>query len=138
MKTIERLAEFFYGYFIDLKHELFQIDNCHATCLLFLLIVSFLTVIIYYFVVDSNARNATPKNYLLSALMGYVILVAITFLGLATITSKDVFVTDIFIICGVNIIYFVLLFEIWSLIFKGMSKNSKNIDFISVIFNKNI
>ena len=138
MQTIERFADFFYG-FVTFKDNLFSEYECHAVCFLFLIGVSLVFTLVYYFFIDSNARNATPKNYLSVSIMGYFALVAINYLGLATIAHENVLIkTDILLICLADIIYYILLFELWSLVFKGLSKNSKNIDFISILFNKNI
>ncbi|MBE6267405.1 MAG: hypothetical protein E7092_00180 [Bacteroidales bacterium] len=143
METIRRFAEFFYGFCVDMKLKLFtpapQGDDGLAWLLIFLLGSSALFAAIYYFGVERDARNATPKNYLSLYIAGYLTLVAVNFVGLASIAKDgELPLVDIFYVSLIDIIYYSILFEIHSLWMKGLSKNSKCIDIISILFNKNI
>lgn len=120
--------------------EVFSPQGGHGMeyCLFFLLGISLVFTLVYYFGVASNIRQATPKNYLLTMVMGYIVLVAVNYLGIATLFSNDALTTfNLVKISLIDVVYYVVLFEVFSLIFKNMSKAS-GVDIISILFNKNV
>ena len=91
-------------------------------CLWFLIIVSFLTAAIFYFGIAKNIQNATKKNYLSTYVMGYICLVAINYVGMQLIVDANVLTSfNMVKVCLVDILYYTILFEVASLIFKQFS-----------------
>ncbi len=145
-ESIDRLGGAFYGWLIDPTEELWKevfssAEKGHgmAWCFIFMVGTALLFTLIYYFGVDSNAKNATPKNYLMVFVMGYITLVAVNYMGLTSITGEDVYTTfNLLKITLFDVICYTLVFELFSLLFKGASKFSTSIDLVSILFNKNI
>lgn len=140
-KLTERISSFLYNWQVDATEDNFvnvfgHEGNGLEFCLFFLLGVSIAFALIFYFVMAKNVSNATPKNYLLMMLMGYIVLVATNYLGFATIYGNEVLSSpNLVMISVVDLLYYVILFEVWSWTFKGMS-NASNISLISILFNK--
>ncbi len=140
-KLTERISSFLYNWQVDATENNFVEVFGHEGhglefCLFFLLGVSLVFAIIFYLVIAKNVNNATPKNYFLMMLMGYIVLVATNYLGFATIYGNEVISsTNLLKVSVVDILYYVVLFEAWSWVFKGMS-NASNISLISILFNK--
>jgi hypothetical protein len=140
-KLTERISSFLYNWQIDATENNFVEIFGHEGhglefCLFFLLGVSLAFALIFYFVMAKNVSNATPKNYLLMMLMGYIVLVATNYLGFATIYGNEVLSSpNLVMISVVDLLYYVILFEAFSWTFKGMS-NASNISLISILFNK--
>lgn len=148
-ESIDKLGKFFYNTIgpVDPNEELFNIvfssgKDCYhgmAWCFIFMVGAALLSSAFYYFFVDSDAKKATPKNYLMVFVMGYILLVAVNYLGITSISGEDAYTTlNLLYITLVDIIYYTIVFELFSLFFKGFSKYSTSIDLISVLFNKNI
>lgn len=141
----ERLASIMYGWTMDATESSFDqvFDSANAGygmeyCLFFLLGVSLLSTLTFYFGISSNIRNSTPKNYLLTMIIGYLVLVGANYLGIASIYGNEAIESfNLVKICLMDIFYFVVLYEIFSLVFKGFS-NASWIDLISILFNKKI
>lgn len=107
-------------------------------CFLFLFGVSLVFTLIFYFGMATNVNNATPKNYLLTMLMGYIVLVATNYFGFATIFGNECISSmNLLKVSLIDILYYAILFELFSLAFKNMS-NASNIDLISILFNKKL
>ena len=140
----ERLSSFMYGWMMDATEESYnevlssQGGHGMEYCLFFLLGISLVFTLIYYFGVAADIRHATPKNYLLTMVMGYIVLAAVNYLGIATLFSNDALASfNLVKITLIDIVYYIVLFEVFSLMFKNMSKAS-GVDFISILFNKNV
>ena len=94
----------------------------------FLLIASVLSAVAFYFVIANNIQAATKRNYVITWLMGYICLVVINFAGLAVLCPDGldyIFHEQFFNmvrICFIDFFYYTIIFEIWSLLFKGASK----------------
>ncbi|MBQ3243998.1 MAG: hypothetical protein IJB01_05270 [Bacteroidaceae bacterium] len=71
-------------------------------------------------------------------IIGYLVLVGANYLGIASIYGNEAIESfNLVKICLMDIFYFVVLYEIFSLVFKGFS-NASWIDLISILFNKKI
>ena len=132
-----RISRFLYQWVMDVKEgnppgtlfkEIFSNDSGggHGMeyCLFYLVIVSLVTAAIFYYVVASNIQNATKKNYITSFVVGFVCLVVINYLA-TQIILPGVNVLKSFNmvkVCLVDIVYYTLAFELWSLLMKDFSK----------------
>lgn len=102
-------------------------------CFFFMFGVSLITALIYYFGIASDINNATKKNYLSSWIMGFICLVAINYAGMEVILDGNASVLPSFNmvkICLIDIIYYSVLFEVFSLLFKDHS-NASNIHLLT-------
>ena len=93
-------------------------------CLFFLLIVSIVSAAIFYFGIASNIQNATKNNYLSTYIMGFICLAVINYVGMQLIV-EDVNVLTSFNmvkVCLIDIVYYTVLFELASLLMKGLSQ----------------
>ena len=137
----ERISSFLYEWGIDATENNFVEVFGHEGhgmeyCLYILIGISLLFPLIFYFFIAKDVNNATPKNYLLMMLMGYIVLAAVNYLVIATIFGNELLSsTNLFWITILDIVYYMLLFELWSWVFKGMS-NASNICLYSILFNK--
>ena len=140
-KLTERISSFLYNWRVDATENNFvevfgHEGNGLEFCLFFLLGISIAFTAIFYFGIAKNVKNATPKNYLLMMLMGYIVLVATNYLGFATIYGNEVLSShNLLMISVVDLFYYVILFEALSWAAKGMS-NASNISLILILFNK--
>lgn len=127
----ETISTFLYKWLLNQRGESFRTvwKNGHSQpdgmmwTLVFVLCVSLIVALIYYFaVVKSNASNDTKSNYLMTYILGYVALVAVTFVGLPLLITKisisHLLSLDMLMVCVANIVYYSLFFELWSLLFK--------------------
>lgn len=95
--------------------------------LVFLLIISIAAAAIYYFVISDRIENATKKNYFTILCLGLLSLVIVTVVGLRLISGynkADFFDSNLIMINLVNLLYFVVFYEIWSVIFMPFSKST--------------
>lgn len=139
----ERLSSILYNWQMDASEtnfvEVFGNEG-HGLeyCLFFLLGVPLLFTLLFYFGIAKNVNNATPKNYLLITLMGYIVLIAINYFGFAILFGNEVLSsTNLLKVSILDAAYYIVLFELFSLAWKKMS-NASNIDLISIIFKKNV
>lgn len=139
-KLTERISSFLYNWWVDATENKFVEVFGHEGhgleyCLIFLVGISIVFTAIFYFGMAKDVKNATPKNYLLMMLMGYIVLVATNYLGFATIYGNEVLSShNLWKISVADLFYYVILFEVWSWTVKGMS-NASNISLI-LMFNK--
>lgn len=124
----KKLSEVVY-YFIKLKGE----DNINwfgnvsghgkEYCFYMLLLVSVAFVAVFYFGVASKVQNATKQNYRGIYIMGYITLIVLSCVGIAAFVSPSAVTTiPMLEICLWDILWYSILYEGWSLLFKGMSK----------------
>lgn len=102
---------------------------CHGKeyCFYFLFLLSIAFVLVYYFGVASKVQNATKQNYRGIFIMGYITLVVLSCVGMAAFVSPSAVATlPMLEICLWDILWYGLLYEAWSLLFKGRS-NAQNI-----------
>ena len=94
---------------------------------IFLLVISIVAAAIYYFVVCNSVVNATKKNYWTVCALGLLTLIITTIVGLRLISGYNAptyWSSNLFMINLVNILWYAILFEVWSLVFKPMSKST--------------
>jgi hypothetical protein len=112
----------------------YNLGSGMARAFLFLILVSLVAVLIYYFVVSKKPINATIKNYLITCLIGYVTLVVVNIVALKLITKAPIeliFSINMLWVCIVDILYYLVFFELFSLCFKKLS-NAPHIDLIGI------
>lgn len=100
-------------------------------------IVSLLTACVFYYAISSNASSATKKNYVVTSLLGFVTVVVLNYLitYLACKWGTCLLSLNMLKINLIDILYYFVLFEIWSLLIKGKS-NARTIDYISIFSKK--
>ena len=133
-----RISEFLYQWVMDVSEgaprgslytKIFSNDGVKGGhgmeyCLFYLVGVSLVTAAIFYFLVASSIQNATKKNYITSFVVGFVCLVVINYLA-TQIILPEVNVLKSFNmvkVCLVDIVYYTVAFELWSLLMKDSSK----------------
>ena len=140
---LETISNFLYKWLLNQRGDSFrniwkngnsQPDGMMWT-LVFVLCISLLVAAIYYFVVvKSNASNDTKANYLMIYIIGYVALVVTTLVGLDLLIPKinlsELFTFDMFKVCLINVLWYSLVFELWSYLFKGIVNS--NTDLITI------
>lgn len=93
----------------------------------FLLLLSIAFVLVYYFGVASKVQNATKQNYRGIFIMGYITLVVLSCVGMASFVSPSAVATlPMLEICLWDILWYSVLYEVFSLLVKGWS-NAQNI-----------
>ena len=93
----------------------------------FLLVISIAAAAVYYFVVSSSVVNANKRNYFTVGLLGLFALIVATVVGLRLITGyndSSYWRSNLVRINLLNIVYYILLYEVWSLIMMPFSKSS--------------
>lgn len=127
----------------DSFNVIFVNNNGLEWCLFFLLGVSLIFAFLYYCVIAAKASGATIGNYIYMYVAGYVALCLITLLGLSALVNGEASVLtsfNVWKICIINILWYTILYEIISLLFKDVifAKLTKanNIHLISILFNK--
>jgi len=91
----------------------------------FLLVISVIAAAVFYFGVSHTVVNANKKNYWTVCGLGMLTLIVAIVVGLRLISGyngPEYWSENLLKLCLVNIAYYVVLFEIWSLIFVPMSK----------------
>lgn len=97
--------------------------------LIFLLVISIVAAAMYYFVVCRSVENATKKNYWIVCGLGLLTLIIVTVVGLRLISGyngPEYWSDNLLKLNLINIAYYAVFFEIWSLIFMPMSKSTKH------------
>lgn len=93
----------------------------------FLLVISIAAAAVYYFVVSSQAVNANKRNYFTVCLLGLFALIVATIVGLRLITGYNdaaYWSSNLVRINLLNILYYAIFYEVWSLIMMPFSKSS--------------
>ena len=92
-------------------------------CFYILLLVALSFALAFYFGVASKVQNATKQNYRGMYIMGYIALVILSCIGMAVfVTPSAVKTLPMLEICLCNIFWYSVLFEVFSLLFKDLSK----------------
>lgn len=137
-----KLSNGLYQWLLDSREEnykvIFSNDGPGAGhgmeyCFFFMLGVSLITALLYYYWIASDINNATKKNYLSSWIMGFICLVAINYAGMEVILDGNASVLPSFNmvkICLIDTIYYSVLFEVFSSLFKRYS-NASNIHLLT-------
>lgn len=91
---------------------------------IFLLAISFIAAAIFYFGVSKTVVNANKKNYWTIFGLGLFVLIIVTIVGLKLIfgNGPGYFCMNLFKLNLLNAVYYVILYEVWSLVLLPMSK----------------
>ena len=131
-----KLSDLFYKWVLKAPghHEFHQVyENAQGGgygmmyALIFVLVISIVAAAIYYFVVCGSVENANKKNYWIMVGLGALALVIATVVGLRLITGynkSDFFGVNLLMLNLASLVYYLVFFEIWSLIFLPMSKST--------------
>ena len=144
MEFLNNLSNLMYSWILNPRldgyREVFQ--NIHGGgygmrySLIVLLVVALLFVLLFYFGISTHADAANKKNYMMTIILGGITLLVATVVVLAFLTDKSLmFNLNLLYLLLIDIVYFIILYEVFSLIFKGMSKNARNIDMFSLFRN---
>lgn len=145
MTFFQNIAKAIYQWVLNVRTDDFQsvwaignkpCGNGMTTGLTILLVVALLFVLVYYFVIASSVDNATETNYLYTFITGIITLVVVNIVVLAFLTDRSkVFTLNMLKFSFIDILYFILLYEVLSLIVKGMS-NASNIHLFGLLKSK--
>lgn len=94
---------------------------------LFLLVISIAAASVYYFVVSNSVVNANKRNYFTVGVLGLFALIVATVVGLRLITGYNdaaYWSSNLVRINLLNIVYYAIFYEVWSLIMMPFSKSS--------------
>lgn len=108
--------------------------------LIFMLVISLVAVLCYYFGVAQKLKNATSANYLLVFGLGILVLLTFNCFVIPNCVTpkfpiKRIWDLNLLKFCVIDILYYTVMFEIWSLIVRGFSKDNHK-DLINVLFRK--
>ena len=145
MEIFRKISNAIYQWILDQNAEDYSVIYQYEDggkgmlwCFWILLAVSLLSVLMYYFViVKGNQDNASRKNYLITFVLGLITLIVVNIVVLKLChDGSDVsfFTMNLLKINFIDIVYYTILFEVWSLVFKGMSEDP-NRDLISCFKN---
>lgn len=145
MTFFQNIAKAIYQWVLNVRTDDFQsvwaigtkpCGNGMTTGLAILLIVALFFVLAYYFVIASSVDNATKPNYLYTFITGVITLVVVNIVVLAFLTDRSkVFTLNMLKFNLIDILYFILLYEVLSLIVKDMS-NASNIHLFGLLKSK--
>lgn len=114
--------------------ELFlrNLGNTHLSgfSLCFLLLMSsaaIFSAVYYFMLVKPQASNDTTKNYLLISLLGLIFLWVANFVSFKLIINQNMFVDrNMLWVCLIDIVYYVLFFQLFSWLFKPIVHSNKD------------
>lgn len=149
MEKIYRLAKIFFQWVTNTLEEQDGVNTFEtylsdsnggygfSWLFLVLVIVSLLTAVIFYYGIAQSSSNATKKNYVITSLLGLITMLVLNFVVVFLFCdwSSCFSSGNMWKICAIDVAYYFILFEVWSLLVKGKSK-ANTIDWISIIFNK--
>jgi len=123
----KKLSEVTY-YFVKLKGDdnILWFGNMQGHgkeyCFYFMLLLSIVFALVFYFGIASNVQNATKQNYRGIYFMGYITLVVLSCIGIAAfVTPSAVMSMPMLEICLWDILWYSIVFEVTSLLFKDLS-----------------
>ena len=100
-------------------------------CFYILLLVSIIFVLMFYFGVARKVQNATKQNYRGIFVMGYITLVILNCVCIATFVSPSAVVTfPMLQICVWDILWYSIFYEVCSLLVKVYS-NAQNLHLLN-------
>lgn len=146
MEVIKKISNGIYQWVLDTFTEdysvIYQYDGGGKGmlwCFWALMAVSLVAVLIYYFaIIKGNQNMATRVNYLTTFVLGIVtvVVVDIVVLKLCQQGNESPFFTmNLLKMCLLNVVYYIVMFEVWSLAFRSYSDDPKR-DLISCFKNK--
>lgn len=106
--------------------------------LIFMLLVCLAAVLVYYFGVASNLRNATRANYLIVWGLGIVTILLLNCFVIPNIITPKFSIGKIWDLnllrfCLIDIVYYSIVYEVFSFVFMGISRD-KHRHLINSIF----
>ena len=127
---MEKLSFYLYDWILEKGgafHQVYENNGGRGMfwAFVFLLAVSIIAAAIFYFGVSKTIEKANKKNYWTVFLLGMLTLVIVTVVGLRLITGyakPDFWSMNLLKLNLINIAYYLVLFEVWSLVFMPMSK----------------
>jgi hypothetical protein len=92
----------------------------------FMLGLSILFAAVYYFGVVSKLKNATSANYLTVFFLGMLAMLVVNAFVLPRITgfAGSVWTRNLLCYCLIDIVYYTVFYELWSLLFMPLSKDT--------------
>ena len=146
MEVIKKISTGIYQWILDTFTEdysvIYQYDDGGKGmlwCFWALMAVSLAAVLVYYFVIVKGDQNrATRLNYLTTFVLGIVTIVVVDIVVLKLCQQGNecpFFTMNLLKMCLLNIAYYIILFEAWSLAFRGLSEDPKR-DIFSCFKNK--
>lgn len=153
---MKNLYSILYGWIVGTDSDLFITfydASAWAACLITLLVVSAAAAAIYYFFVASKVNSATKANYMWTYIIGYIALVIFTPLlcqlafNQAYNNPEETGIVEQFDVLAhwlkflyiglVNLVYYTILYQIWSSVFCNMpGTKANNITLWSIIRGK--
>lgn len=126
MDFLGTIADVLYGWLLDANTEDYSVivnSDVLAWVLIFLFVVTIGTAASFYYVVAKVAANATKKNYLIVCGLGLFVLWLANLIIVPTIVDDWSYAlgTNNFLICFIDSIYYVILYEIVSYFMKDGS-----------------
>lgn len=144
MKGLKNLSKTLYDWLLN-QHEVIRGDETYhflsvkagqdgmLYAFIIVVLISLLSAVVFYYGISKNASSATKKNYVVSSLLGFVTVVVLNYLVVFLVCKWGTCLMSLNMlkICLIDIVYYFVLHEIWSLIIKGKS-NARTIDWISI------
>lgn len=106
--------------------------------LIFLLLVSLAAVLVYYFGVASNLKNATRANYFIVFGLGIVTLLLLNCFVIPNVITPKFPISKIWDVnllkfCGISIVYYAIVYEFFSFVIMNLSRD-KHRHLINTVF----
>lgn len=100
--------------------------------LIMLLIISFATPAVFYFITAKNTAQATKKNYIVTFFLGLLVLWLVNLFIVPTIVDNWEYAFGInnLVMTLIDTVYYAVLYEIVSLFYKDLS-NAKHIHLLN-------
>lgn len=141
METFAKISNFLFNWVLNRhKDDYYYLSNTgdgkHGLiiALIILLVVSLLAAYVYYYMISKRVSNATQKNYISVCIMGEIAMILINYLLIYSLTNfSNIFISlNMLKLNAIDIVYFLISFEIWSWVIKSKS-NARNISLILII-----
>ncbi len=139
MEFLATIADVLFGWALDANASNYSTiinSDVLAWVLICLFIVTFAAVLFFYFSIAKVAANATKKNYLIVFGLGLLVLWLANFIIVPTIIGDWEYALEMnnLILTLVDSVYYVLLYELFSIFVKDTS-NAKHLHLFNCLFN---
>lgn len=135
MKTLCKISAILFDWLLNSNesYKLYQNDNGGGygmlCCFLVLLAISVGAAAFYYFIIAAKEKGRSRTNYVTTFILGMITLVVVNILVLkirheGAGYSFSFFTTNLLKINIAAVVYYIALFEIWSLVFRPLSRDS--------------
>lgn len=107
-----------------------------AWILIFLIVITLIFNLIFYYGISSVAANATKRNYLVVFGLGVLVLWLTNLIIIPSIVGDWSYALGMnnLLVSAIDTIYYVILYEFISFFVKDMGTNAKHIHLINCIF----